>query len=1050
MKKPRRFVDPQEARKGHTCHLDHDVTLTFKFPQGKVTPATEKRRARASQPLTSRSPFKVTPAAKPIKLIPRGGRSDCECTHVEESEYCFECNDEENEQNHENYEQNYEQNYEENYEQNYEENYEESHSMSMIDYEAAADDEPIDLNDQDLDDYFQELQENDQIEDENEIESRKSSRLSTISSLSNSSNPSSSLSSRSKRSSLSNSPVKNTSRVHLPLKDSHLKRNSLQSNKRGSLQSSSSTSSSTSSSSPTRGARGASTGGTGNSSKYINYLSNRSPVRNSMVPSHEDSLSSSPSPSQSPPPNSPLRSSRQSNLPVSPMKPSKTVSKRASISSYSPLPSKSTSSSTSSSSSFSPANYTGTASGSRSSRSKSPSSTPLTHSRAKSPSVTSSSAKRGSLTHSTNSHYNRNNSTGASSQSQPLSESDPLTPVKTPSRSKSPSSIPVRSPNFSHSSPLKASNSEGSDVLTPIPTSPSKIPISFSSSLRDSPLINQTNLDFSPYLPPNTSLFEPESDTKERAHSGSSVDLSILSDSNDFPITNELYPLKNNYENEKENHLKNTKNSKNYTKNSKNFTNSPIKTKKNSNSTTFGTSKRLSLTPTKSSTDSQSPTRRSSLIPFQNSNSRLESRKSILEETSLNNSSLSSSSLSLTSSKITKNSLPSSSLSAHFSVNSLAILGFSSSEYTELFSGIAIDLEPLTIKAFDKSNPKMLLVILHFLLVILDSEEFPPSITKCWPYLDNSERAQFRRACYVSLTSLTNSQNQEKNERSDFTSPYLNSSLYTPKILQEANGHDCWSLIRVLTDLALEREFLNPHDPNYEVFPQNHQESPQNSENSPQNAQNSSTLSKNSPSSEQHLKEQIFSNMNIIQNITEEHFNSKKILLEYLNELQTRNLQCQKHSLSVDHTNFIQEIHSCNNLLTKINQKKEILTSICHSPLFPHINQLINDEMRRVSEEKNERMKIMNEKNQKIKKNKEFLDLNNEFSSDDSENDAFDQENDLLDTFSPLISLSKQKSRQKLCVDPNMRQFQFKMSEAIETLTQNLLVLCENLHNTTN
>lgn len=889
---PRKIVDPKEARMGHTCHLDHDITLTFKFPQGKVTSATEKRRARGSLSSNSASPFRVTPAYSPPKLMPREGSSYCDCHHL--SDFCTECDGEGNkleEYNGGDYESS-----------SYYENDENIESQ----FHEEMDNNEID-NNEDLDIYFRdyhdeteeniEIQEARELQEKNEIQnnkntdiletveekqrakkgsyipftnssSKKSSRLSTISS------PTTSISPQKK------------SKIHTPL----------QTKEQGKRSSTSPAPQSSSSSSPLPSSNS-------NSSKYINYLSSSKRVSSD---------------------NSPIRKPSGSDLSISfksPQKQSNIPSSRVSL-----TPTRSVSSNSS-----------------RSSISSKINSPP--------PKIKSSSSKTKSIS---------NIPIG----SQSISSSN-----YSPNRYKSPSSIPVRT-----SSTFSPSKTQSPDVLTPTPSSPSKIPISTNSTLLQK--FSPTRSSYEPNLHSN-------SDTSRLISSNSEI--SLLRESNDFPIQ-ELFPLKSIYSDD----FEDLEGRSRRTKKEKESTSSSAKSKRNSISTltppnTSKINKRQStssLSPVRKSSISQdvkSPARRSSIsssIPFQNSNSRLESRKSLL----LNeDSSASSNNSSLNSSKIFKSNLPSASISAHFAVNSLAILGFSSSEYTELFSGIAIDLEPLTIKAFDKPNPKMLLVILHFLLVILDSENFPSYITQCWPYLDNSERTAFRRACYTSLTFLSDAQNEIKDDE-NFSSPLLLPSHFSPKILQESYGVECWELIRILCDLCLEKEFENPHDPLF--------------------VDNSNNID---------IYEQIKSNMIAIQQSTEQHLSEKKEISEYLNELQERYLQCKKIEISDDNSNFINEIKQCNILISKINSKKEILTSLCSSSLFPHVNILLQEESEKLLEE------------------------------------LPDNSEEILENSSDL-SLAKVQSRQKLRVDPSMRQFQFKMSEAIETLTKNLSVLCENLH----
>jgi hypothetical protein len=82
-------------------------------------------------------------------------------------------------------------------------------------------------------------------------------------------------------------------------------------------------------------------------------------------------------------------------------------------------------------------------------------------------------------------------------------------------------------------------------------------------------------------------------------------------------------------------------------------------------------------------------------------------------------------------------------ITSHLTLNSLILLGFNTDEYIQIYSGIAFDITPVSTKTFEKPNEKMLFIILHYLLCILDREEFLLSIEKCWPFLDNKERGMF-------------------------------------------------------------------------------------------------------------------------------------------------------------------------------------------------------------------------------------------------------------------------------------------------------------------
>jgi hypothetical protein len=74
-------------------------------------------------------------------------------------------------------------------------------------------------------------------------------------------------------------------------------------------------------------------------------------------------------------------------------------------------------------------------------------------------------------------------------------------------------------------------------------------------------------------------------------------------------------------------------------------------------------------------------------------------------------------------------------VNANLTVNSLALLGFNTDEYLEVYPGLAKDIPPFTINAFERENDTALFCALHFLLCRLDYEHFDKSVCECWPYL---------------------------------------------------------------------------------------------------------------------------------------------------------------------------------------------------------------------------------------------------------------------------------------------------------------------------
>lgn len=130
-------------------------------------------------------------------------------------------------------------------------------------------------------------------------------------------------------------------------------------------------------------------------------------------------------------------------------------------------------------------------------------------------------------------------------------------------------------------------------------------------------------------------------------------------------------------------------------------------------------------------------------------------------------------------------------ITSHLTINTMILLGFDTDTYLLNYSGIAFDVRPLTPNTFNKMNEKMLLIVLHFLLLIVDKEEFAPSISNCFPFLDPKDKNAFKRAVHNSLVRVF-----EK-----FSNPSL---TYKPSILTQACGAEVWLLLRFLSDIALD------------------------------------------------------------------------------------------------------------------------------------------------------------------------------------------------------------------------------------------------------
>lgn len=130
-------------------------------------------------------------------------------------------------------------------------------------------------------------------------------------------------------------------------------------------------------------------------------------------------------------------------------------------------------------------------------------------------------------------------------------------------------------------------------------------------------------------------------------------------------------------------------------------------------------------------------------------------------------------------------------ITSHLTINTMILLGFDTDTYIHNYSGIAFDIRPLTPNTFQKNNEKMLLVVLHFLLLIVDKEEFTPSVEKCFPFLDMKDKNIFKRAVHNGLVRV-------------FDKHAIPSLTYKSSILTQAMGAEVWYLLRFLSDIALD------------------------------------------------------------------------------------------------------------------------------------------------------------------------------------------------------------------------------------------------------
>ena len=117
-------------------------------------------------------------------------------------------------------------------------------------------------------------------------------------------------------------------------------------------------------------------------------------------------------------------------------------------------------------------------------------------------------------------------------------------------------------------------------------------------------------------------------------------------------------------------------------------------------------------------------------------------------------------------------------------IRSLVLLGFSTGAYP------ALSITEILPSAFDRTNERLLLCLLHFLLSRLEVS-FSASVSTCWPYYETKEKNEFKRivSAYIDGVSSKNS----SVSYSDFRS----------SLLSVAKGSVVWSLLKRLSDDVL-------------------------------------------------------------------------------------------------------------------------------------------------------------------------------------------------------------------------------------------------------
>lgn len=116
---------------------------------------------------------------------------------------------------------------------------------------------------------------------------------------------------------------------------------------------------------------------------------------------------------------------------------------------------------------------------------------------------------------------------------------------------------------------------------------------------------------------------------------------------------------------------------------------------------------------------------------------------------------------------------------------SFTLLGLSFDHYPTIIN------YQLTTSSFDRTNEKLLLHLLHFLLNKLDAS-FATNVTSCWPYFEVKEKNEFKRIVSAFIAKVSSS------------NPNLNNADFRTSLLTVAKGPAVWVLLGRLCDTALE------------------------------------------------------------------------------------------------------------------------------------------------------------------------------------------------------------------------------------------------------
>lgn len=285
-------------------------------------------------------------------------------------------------------------------------------------------------------------------------------------------------------------------------------------------------------------------------------------------------------------------------------------------------------------------------------------------------------------------------------------------------------------------------------------------------------------------------------------------------------------------------------------------------------------------------------------------------------------------------------------ITAHLVVNSLILLGFNTDEYIAIYSGIAFDITPVTVKTFDKPNEKMLLIILHYLLCILDREEFLLAIEKCWPFLDPKEKNHFRKAVHISLIRL-------------IEQGVVPNALYQGNLLTQAAGPEVWNLLHHLTNKALDhaiREFREAQFPEaISADPLDHAHQTDGVD----VTSASSGLSSEGTSSgltRESLFKEIDDKVESVRRVILHCHEERQGWNQYLQELEHRLIEAKKSIKQAEQK--LRELHLQDEynvlaeqgkakrmkIMSRITSQKELLQSFLHSPLLQDVQKHLEEE----------------------------------------------------------------------------------------------------------